>query len=61
MYEVTIMINGIPKKVSVHSSDAQAVTEIVTNMFQGQIYEIIDIRRIKWKTKLKNELKINII
>lgn len=47
MYEVTITINGIPKKVSVHSSDAQAVTEIVTNMFQGQAYEIIDIRRIK--------------
>lgn len=47
MYEVTYVLDGVIRTISVNANDAVTAQRIFTNMYQGfgQI-EIINIRRI---------------
>lgn len=47
MYEVTISIDGILKKIMVSANDSYSVTQIVTNMYGNGKVQIINIERKK--------------
>ena len=46
MYEVTYVLDGVQRKMSVNANDAVTAQKIFTNMYSGFGIQIIDIRRI---------------
>lgn len=46
MYEVKYSLDGIVHTIYVNGKDAEQVDKILTSMFIGQSYQIIDMRRV---------------
>lgn len=46
MYEITYTIDGIIKKFSIKADDGVQALSIFTNMYTGQKYDIINVRRV---------------
>ena len=46
MYKVKIVINGVIKEITINAKDSIEVNSIITNMYGGSNYQIIDIRRV---------------
>ena len=45
MYEVTMSIDGIIKKINVNAKDGLQAQEIITNMYGNGNIQIINVRR----------------
>lgn len=46
MFEVTYVIDGVQKKMSINANDSMQATQIFTNMYSGCGMQIINVRRI---------------
>lgn len=46
MYEVTISVNGLIKKIQIQANDSFSVHNVITNMYGTGNVQIINIRRI---------------
>ena len=46
MFEVTYVIDGVQKRITINASDSIQATQIFTNMYSSGNAQIINIRRI---------------
>lgn len=46
MYKVKIVIDGLVKEITVNANSSVEVQSILTNMYSGGKFQIIDIRRV---------------